>query len=155
MALAEDMLEQAKLLATIDRTRPRQASLRRSVSTTYYALFYLLTSAAAANWKNRHQRLTFARSLDHGRMHRASTKTASSKFPSAPGTVAADLRMVARAFAKLQELRHMADYDGNKKWSRTETLETVDLAAVAFKCWKAVSKEKIAQDYLLQLLVQR
>jgi hypothetical protein len=43
--LANDLLDQARLLATMDATRPKQASLRRAVSTAYYAVFHLLLAA--------------------------------------------------------------------------------------------------------------
>jgi hypothetical protein len=38
MPYAHDLLEQAKHLANREKKRPRQASLRRAVSTAYYAL---------------------------------------------------------------------------------------------------------------------
>jgi len=41
MAFPNDLLEQAKHLAIREKKRPRQASLRRAVSTAYYALFHL------------------------------------------------------------------------------------------------------------------
>ena len=65
------------------------------------------------------------------------------------------MRLVARAFAELQQQRHSADYDGNAIWSRTVVLEAITLADEAFRNWKAVRKTKIAQDYLLQFLFQR
>ena len=42
MALAEDLKDQAYVLATLEPRKPKQASLRRAVSTAYYALFHLL-----------------------------------------------------------------------------------------------------------------
>jgi uncharacterized protein (UPF0332 family) len=44
VAFADDLLEQALHLANRERKGPRQASLRRAVSTAYYALFHLLIS---------------------------------------------------------------------------------------------------------------
>ena len=49
MPFPEDLLEQAKHLASRERTKPKQASLRRAVSTAYYALFHLLISEAVLN----------------------------------------------------------------------------------------------------------
>src|SRR5712692_5365690 len=46
MPYADDLLEQARHLANREKKRPRQASLRRAVSTAYYALFHLLISEA-------------------------------------------------------------------------------------------------------------
>jgi uncharacterized protein (UPF0332 family) len=49
MALAEDLLDQAFLLLNKESKNPKQASLRRVVSTAYYALFHLLIQEASAN----------------------------------------------------------------------------------------------------------
>lgn len=46
-ASSGNLLAQAKLLATKEQSRPKQASLRRSVSAAYYALFHLLVDASA------------------------------------------------------------------------------------------------------------
>jgi hypothetical protein len=42
VGLAHDLLQQANHLATYEGANPSQASLRRAVSTAYYALFHLL-----------------------------------------------------------------------------------------------------------------
>ena len=49
MALADELLDQAIYLASIRPGQPNEASLRRAVSAAYYALFHLLTAAAASN----------------------------------------------------------------------------------------------------------
>jgi uncharacterized protein (UPF0332 family) len=48
-SFADDLLQQAYHLARKERLNPRQASLRRAVSTAYYALFHLLIDEATAN----------------------------------------------------------------------------------------------------------
>ena len=50
MAFADDLLEQAYHLANRESGDPKQASLRRAVSTAYYALFHLLIDEAVGNW---------------------------------------------------------------------------------------------------------
>ncbi len=47
MSLPRDLLAQARFLATKEPRRPKDASLRRAVSTAYYALFHLLTEEAS------------------------------------------------------------------------------------------------------------
>ena len=155
MALPDDLVAQARLLASVDPTRPKQASLRRAVSTAYYAVFHLLTGAAAANWKNRDQRRSFGRTFDHGKMAKASGRIGGQSFPNQDPRFVQHLRFVARAFVQLQDKRHTADYDGNRHWSRTEVDKLIEVADQAFASWRAVRKTKIAQDYLLQFLVQR
>jgi len=80
MPFAEDLLEQAHHLVRRERTRPKQASLRRAVSTAYYALFHLLIREAARNWKRADQRRALARTFDHSRMKKASQRIANSKL---------------------------------------------------------------------------
>ena len=40
--LHDELLKQARELTTLDARRPRQANLRRAISSAYYALFHLL-----------------------------------------------------------------------------------------------------------------
>jgi len=155
MAFAEDLLEQAYHLAKREKTKPKQASLRRAVSTSYYALFHLLVGEVVSNWKRPYQRPKLARIFEHGPMRKASQQLANRKFVGEPGSAAANLKSVASAFDELQELRHLADYDESEKWTRERALDAVNLARTAFKAWQAVRLERIAQDYLLQLLIQR
>ncbi len=42
MSLSRDLLKQARILARKEPKKPLQASLRRSVSASYYAIFHLL-----------------------------------------------------------------------------------------------------------------
>ena len=146
MAFHNDLLEQALHLALRDRKRPKQASLRRAVSTAYYALFHLLVSEAVGSWKVKYQRPSLARAFDHGRMKSASLKCKSANT---------DLRAVASAFVELQQSRHLTDYDNAKMWTRVETIELIDMAAGAFKDWTAVRGQRMAQDFLLSLLIDR
>ena len=47
MSLAADLLQQAQHLLKLDSRKPKQANLRRSISTAYYSLFSLLVDEAA------------------------------------------------------------------------------------------------------------
>lgn len=155
MALASDLLEQAEHLAHRERTRPKQASLRRSVSTAYYALFHLLIADAVKNWKRNDQRDALARAFSHGRMKAASERTARDVYAGANPAASEDLKRVAQTFTELQQYRHLADYDNSEGWSRTEVLDRIHRAKEAFASWRRIRHEQIAQDYLLSLLVDR
>ena len=60
-SLSSDLISQARMLANLEAGRPKQASVRRSVSTAYYGLFHflieestsLVVGAAHADVKNR------------------------------------------------------------------------------------------------------
>jgi uncharacterized protein (UPF0332 family) len=159
MAFPDDLLQQAKQLANRERKRPKQASLRRAVSTAYYALFHLLISEATLNWRIPAQRPTLARFFKHGEMKTASDKhrTRQKLFmdanphPGAEFDCATRLHQVADTFFQTQEDRHTADYDNAKRWTRTEALAVISRVEAAFQSWNAVRGEPAAQEYLLSL----
>lgn len=64
------------------------------------------------------------------------------------------LRSLARTFSDMQSKRHSADYDNAKVWSRADALASVERVEAAFGDWKAICHEKIAQAYLVSLLLK-
>jgi len=158
MAYHDDLIEHAKFLSRLGfPDDPKQVDLRRAVSAAYYALFHLLTTEAAQNWKHPSQRSRFARMFDHGRMKTCSSKTSSLQLPkdSAKIPTAADLKLVAGSFVILQQARHTADYDNSKVWSRTEVYEVINRAEYAMAVWMEIREKEMAQDYLLDLMGTR
>jgi hypothetical protein len=121
MAFAHDLLKEAHHLAQRGGRNPKQASLRRAVSTAYYALFHLLIGDFVANWKVKSQRLKLARLFEHGRM-KSTSKNISEKTPVNSTDTGKKLRIVATAFVWLQQRRHEADYDNGKIWSRSNVI---------------------------------
>jgi hypothetical protein len=153
MAFAEDLLKQAFLLLNKESRNPTQASLRRSVSTAYYALFHLLIQEASANWSRADTRDYLARAFEHRTMKQACTWAENATYdpPIAPQVVAR-LRSVARAFRELQLQRHLADYSNATRWDRIKASSKVNQAKTAFNDWKSIRNEFIAQKYLVSLL---
>ena len=132
--------------------------MRRAVSTAYYALFHLLISEAVANWSQKDLRNALGRAFEHGTMKSASNRVQQPRgfpFTRQNPSVVANLRVVAKAFSQLQEQRHLADYDNSTYWALTEAVEQLKLAETAFAAWKAIRKDKIAQEYLVLLLVKK
>jgi hypothetical protein len=83
MSLHHDLLEQAEHLARREKLRPKQASLRRAISSAYYALFHLLVDAATrfiATGSRDGLRRQLARNFDNAAM-----KSASQAFAAANG----------------------------------------------------------------------
>jgi hypothetical protein len=75
VGLAHDLLRQANHLAPYEGANPSQASLRRAVSTAYYALFHLLVEDAGGRWRGSVEARTgLERSLPHGSMEKISRK---------------------------------------------------------------------------------
>src|SRR5271157_3478197 len=84
MSLHADLLEQAEQLAQLDPRRPKQANLRRAVSSAYYALFHLLTSEASALYAGEPGLASrINRTHNHGEMKKASAMIANDKLPKA------------------------------------------------------------------------
>ncbi len=95
--------------------------------------------------------------FEHSVMAKASDRISNSKllpFTREDPAVVHKLRTVAKAFGQLQNRRHVADYDNAKIWTQTEALDEVELAAEAFSAWQSIKHEKIAQDYLVSLLIK-
>jgi hypothetical protein len=73
MGLAQDLLQQADHLAAYEGANPSQASLRRAVSTAYYALFHLLVEEAGQRWSGSSEARTgMERAFQHGPMKNTS-----------------------------------------------------------------------------------
>jgi uncharacterized protein (UPF0332 family) len=158
MAYHDDLIKHAVFLSELNLPDdPKQVDLRRAVSAAYYALFHLLTTEAAENWKHQSQRNRFTRMFDHGRMKTCSSKLSSRPLPTDPAeiSVAKDLKLVADSFVTLQQARHTADYDNSKVWSRTQVYETIAQAEDAMTSWMVIREREMAQDYLFDLMGTR
>ncbi len=153
MAFPDDLLEQAYDLAQKEATEPKQASLRRAVSTAYYALFHLLIDEAVSKWAVERQRSILARTFEHGKMKGICDDVL--KTAKSGGNVPIELHIVAQNFIQLQQHRHTADYDNSRRWSRTDVYNVLALASEAFSAWRAINTQDAAQDYLLQLFLPK
>jgi uncharacterized protein (UPF0332 family) len=157
VAFHDDLLHQAIQLIHKEPKNPKQASLRRAVSTVYYALFHLLISESVANWNRRDVRTSLGRAFDHAPMRGASNRVLNSQtfpFTGEDPAIVAKLRVVATAFVQLQDQRHTADYDNTTFWTQSEALKQVKSAELAFVAWRAIRNEQIAQAYLVSFLVK-
>jgi hypothetical protein len=151
MAFADDLLEQAYHLAKLESGEPKQASLRRAVSTAYYALFHLLIDEAVGNWGVTRHRSILARTFDHGKMKSICEDYIKTFYSSGQPSSSVQLKNVAHTFVLLQEQRLTADYNNAFVWSRTNAIAAIDLVSGAFSDWRAIRTQDDAQDYLLQL----
>ena len=165
MSLHSELLKQARFLARKEPKKPAQASLRRSVSASYYALFHLLVDEATRlmlSGRGRGPlRDCLARAFHHSAMkqtaveftkERISPKLASG-FDQQP--VQQPLIDVASAFVQLQEARHEADYNRALRFTRREALDLADLTDQAFRDWSQVRGSLQADTFLTGLLAYR
>jgi uncharacterized protein (UPF0332 family) len=157
MAYHDDLLQLALDLVNGHPQKINQATLRRSVSTAYYALFHLLISETVANWGRDSSRNALGRMFDHGRMREVSARLLKPTLPQATSANLATIKSlmsVARVFVTLQRQRQSADYDNSVLWSQTDAKFDVQSCEKAFVTWKLIRNENIAQDYLVSLLIK-
>ncbi|MGO9262884.1 MAG: hypothetical protein ACLQU1_42385 [Bryobacteraceae bacterium] len=162
MPYPEHLLEQARHLVRREKTRPRQASLRRAVSTAYYALFHMLIGEATLNWKQVDQRDLLARFFEHGKMKTASDKrraqcdrflnSSPKPVPGPELDCMRHLHRVAYTFSDAQQQRLAADYDNAMQWTRSDVVALIKDVDSAFQSWRAIREEPAAQAYLISLL---
>ena len=144
--LPGDYLNIAERLLSGLRGRPRQADLRRAISTAYYAVFYALCrnsadcfiGASGADRRGLAWRQVF-RAIDHGvAKHRSMNRQAMLRF-------SPSIRAFAEHFESLQEERHKADYDPGIRFSLDEAQNSLDTAALAIaELGKASLKDRRA-----------
>jgi uncharacterized protein (UPF0332 family) len=162
MPFPNDLLEQARHLANREPKRPKQASLRRAVSTAYYALFHLLSIETAKNWKRPAERPTVARMLDHtpiGKVCTAKRDELNEYFKTHPAAsnrfdVLKHLHLITNTFVLMLQHRHTAAYDSSTKWTRTDALEKIESVEAAFESWREIRDEHEAQNFLVTLLLR-
>lgn len=162
MSLHSDLRHQARHLATREPKRPRQASLRRAISTSYYSLFHLLVRDASrfmVAGNNRDQlRQCLGRAFAHHTMKVLAKRFASGNCPPklSPALkgqpIPTELKEVAQTFVDLQQARHEADYDTARRFTRAEAVDLVDQCDQAFSNWQAVRGTTSAEVFMVGLL---
>jgi|ERR1051326_5514089 hypothetical protein len=156
-SLHNELLAQARLLATKEPKHPLQASLRRAVSAAYYSVFHLLVDAGGRSLtkpgdvKLRHQ---LQRAHNHGSM-KLVCQNLNQLNPLVTFPLEPQLIGIANAFVNLQQARHDADYDYSITFIRTDVLQKIALADTALLNWKAVRNTSNARAFLAALLLQR
>ena len=147
-SLVEHQLANARLLATHDRRRPRPASLRRAVSTAYYAVFQALCATCAdtlVGWSKSWEAFTpVFRALEHSR--------AAHTLRQPPLATTSELQRFGLAFKELQEAREWADYNpeprpnfdaeaNSSPFTREEALTLIELAGEAIEILDRLDEE--------------
>lgn len=149
--LSISLLAQAELLANKEPRRPQEASIRRSISTAYYALFHYLIEESTrlllgAGPKDEEFRHLLARAAVHGTMKKACEELIKKKHATPFDTVfnglsvagTPELKTVAKIFISLQQKRHVADYNVSATLNKATALLCVSEAKDAFRAWKAL-----------------
>lgn len=167
--LHTQLLHQAKHLAEKEPKHPQQASLRRSISASYYALFHFLTYRAARHLVGtsddlENLRNLFRRAFNHGEMAGVCRgfQNGLGGLPDpiedamSPVEVPEELVGIAEAFVHLQTQRQRADYDLEATFLSQDALR---LHGRAYECikelWPAISDHDATQFFLISLVSWR
>ena len=158
MNFATQLLSVARKLAIEPSDEALQASLRRSLSTTYYALFHLLVEEAARRLVPSSPpglRSRVSRTFVHNEVNKVCGQFSKQLNPDLkallPAGVPDDLRLVAETFSQLQQVRHRADYDPDFVTIRSFALLRFNEAERAFSAWQRVSSSEEANVFLTAL----
>ena len=164
-----DLLKQAESLAKLDhRGAPRQANLRRAVSSAYYALFHFLVDEACraiigTQHSQQGYRYALARSFVHTTMKAACSSFGSTQLPdtvvkSLPKdgigkyAVSAAIKDICQTFKELQFIRHQADYDLSERFLRSEVLVLIQEVEQKIQAFLATPPSNDRQFFLVSLL---
>jgi len=165
MGLPRNLLAVAKDLAVLDPRRPRQAALRRAVSTAYYALFHLLIGDAAesmlANSAERAQLGPLVRrDFGHDRLKNLAINVSQPQGSRGnlgnvltTATPDADLLRVAAAFVFAHEQRELADYNVGRRFGRAGVLALILWVEQAFGAWERVKTRPDGRLFLIAMLL--
>jgi uncharacterized protein (UPF0332 family) len=144
----------ARKLASASPGKPRQADLRRAISTAYYALFHAMAKDVAdmfvgvgTDRPDKAWSQTF-RSLQHGDARIACEAISKLNF-------AASIEVCAAAFVNLQRQRHDADYDPDVRYNRVDALYAIHIASEAIANLESSSKKDRRAFAVLLLLKRR
>lgn len=146
------LLDQADQLLRASGRKPRQVDLRRSVSSTYYAVFHTILIAASDEFVGKSLRndcryTLVYRSIDHASVRKiceeSAKPTPSAKFYrilSSNGFEAA-IRQFANLTLTLQSKRHEADYNPSHLLTSVDAMFAVYQAQTAIDAFERASLE--------------
>lgn len=139
---AHDLIKVAESL--ISAGRPKQAHLKRSISTLYYALFHCLAENCAnflvGKRTGTNAWLQTYRALHHGFAKNAcdsqnkKQREILEKFPE-------EIQDFALQFYNMQLSRHEADYNPASRFTKSEVLTAISITSAAINGYERTSKQ--------------
>jgi uncharacterized protein (UPF0332 family) len=163
--LSNELLAQAGMLARREPRKPRQASLRRSISASYYSVFHFLieecTRIAVGTAHDRARFRQFAgRAFVHGKM-KSVCEEFTKNLPKSEllkpfwsmyqVSTNMQIKTIAQNFIDLQEQRHSADYDLSWYFTRDEATTSIDKAQEIMDAWGVLKAQHAELSLLFAL----
>jgi hypothetical protein len=167
MALHNDLLQLAKFLANREPKHPRQVSLRRAVSTAYYALFHALifeASSVLAPSQPNGLREQVGRAFAHSDMKTVCTAFSHGNVTNLSGPtrtliaspIRPELRLVALTFIDLYAARQSADYDTlATPLSKTEVITKIEEVERSFARLNVIQGDPNSNVFFVALFFQK
>ena len=141
-----DFIASARILVQAEPKRPTQATLRRAVSTAYYAMFHCLARTCAdllvggeSADRSKHAWRQVYRAVEHNATKSAcKDRTVIVHFPK-------EIEDFSNSFISMQEKRHKADYDPTLSLTKSEVAHDISFAEQAIKdFYSAPTKDRKA-----------
>jgi uncharacterized protein (UPF0332 family) len=156
------LLEQADSLSRKAGRKPRQADLRRAVSSTYYAVFHTVLIAASDEFvgkklRNDRRYTLVYRSIDHAAVRKlcdeAVKQSPSAKFSTFLSNEGFEpaIRQFANLTLALQSKRHEADYDPSHRLTSVDAMFAIHQSRTAIDAFERASFD--SRKLFLTLLV--
>ena len=150
-----DLVKTSRELAQVSRGRPREANLRRAVSTAYYAMFHCLAESCAnllvggqGSERSQHAWNQAYRALDHGQARRrCRNQDIINRFPS-------EIQDFANLFVEMQAKRHSADYAPDATFTMPDVIQDIDSVEDAITRFDSASR-KDRRAFAVYVLFQR
>ena len=137
----DHLLQIAADLVDVSARRPRRTDLCRATSTADYAMFHCLArtcadtlAGRAGGSRSRAAWRQVYRALEHGQTKRRCGHPAMRGFPAA-------IRDFAETFVWLQSRRHLADYDPDTPFRKSEVQEDILRAQAALTRFAEAPRE--------------
>lgn len=150
----DHLLDQADRLITLPAGgAPRQADLRRAISSAYYGLFHAVVTEAADDFVGISHRQTpryslVYRSVDHRWLRTLCEDIAKPTLPiryrnyQPTGGFGPDLAAFSAALVDLQEKRHLADYDPQLRVRMSDAISAVDTGRAALIRFRSANRTR-------------
>ena len=151
----QDLIATSRSLTTPQSsdTEPLEDSLRRAVSTAYYAMFHALSASNADSLMgtphdaiSQHAWTRVYRGLEH--------RDAKRNLQQDQGLFSQPVSNFAATFVELQDQRHIADYDPAQSFALSAALNWIDRAEDAINDFMLVSPDE-RRAVAIQSLIRR
>jgi len=149
--MIDDLLDIAAELAERESGKPRQASLRRALSTSYYAVFNALAAMCAdelVGWSRPWEAFTpIYRSLEHTAARNLFNKARNQQL------YGPEIARFATVFLELQEAREEADYNPEPfRYKRDDVRRLIGDARIAVQTLRTLEpgKKLLLASHLVQ-----